>query len=295
MAKLIKAYKDNFTIVDNDIFKDERLSLKELGLLCQLLSLPNDWNFSVAGLSTLHKDGEDSIKAGIKKLEEYGYLTRRRSRDTSGLYTGNDYLIYQNPLDNPDFNAPDQTTQNDGNSPLGENPLVDNPPEENPLVDKPLTDKPLVDNQPQYSTKRIKKEKINEYVTEGTDLSDLKEKMNTWSEDDFYSHLNKKQYDAFIELLHRSIRGEIHSSKESLFVFFKKMMAGGWKDAQGKPINNIVNYVTTVFNAISEENKTDEESHREDIIPVYDDSNNPPFDEEKYNRIMMERNKKEDE
>jgi hypothetical protein len=78
MAKLIKAYKDNFTIVDNEIFKDQRLSYKELGLLCQMLSLPNNWSFSVAGLAVIHKDGTDSIKAGVKKLEEYGYLTRKQ-------------------------------------------------------------------------------------------------------------------------------------------------------------------------------------------------------------------------
>ncbi len=295
MAKLIKAYKDNFTIVDNDIFKDERLSLKELGLLCQLLSLPDDWNFSVTGLSTLHKDGEDSIKAGIKKLEEYGYLTRRRSRDISGLYTGNDYLIYRNPLDNPDFKATEETAQKGGDYPSGENPLVDNPLEENPLVDKPLTDKPLVENQPQYITKEIKKERINEYVTEGTDPSDMEEEMKSWSEDDFYSHLSSKQYDAFTELLQRSIRGEIRSSKESLFVFFKKMMTGGWKDAKGKPIKNIVSYVTTVFNATSEENKTAEKPQMEDIDPVYDVSKNPPFDEDKFNGIMEELKKEREE
>ena len=288
MAKLIKAYRDNFTIVDNDIFKDKRLSMKELGLLCQLLSLPNDWNFSVAGLSSLHRDGEDSIKAGIKRLEEYGYLTRKRSRDESGLYAGNDYLIYQNPLDNPDFKASEENTQIDVDNPSGENPLVDNP-----LEEKPLAEKPLAEKQEQYSTKELKEEKINISVTETPDRLFSMEEMKKWTDEEFYAHLSDEQYDAFEKLLKKSISREIHATKGSLFIFFKKMMAGGWKDASGKSIKNIVGYVMTIFNAVTEENKAVNKSHREDIIPVYDTSKNPPFDEEEYDRIMKERNKKE--
>ena len=81
MAKLIKAYKDNFTIVDNDIFMDKRLSYKDLGLLCQLLSLPDNWNFNVPGIAKLHVDGTNSVKAGLRKLEEFGYLTRKQTRN----------------------------------------------------------------------------------------------------------------------------------------------------------------------------------------------------------------------
>ena len=146
MAKLIKAYKDNYTIVDNDIFKDKRLSYKDLGLLCQLLSLPDNWNFNIAGIASLHTDGEDSIKSGLKKLEEYGYLTRKQARNESGTFSGYDYLIYQNPLDNDDFKQSLENQITD-NSPLGENPLAVNPLAVNPSAVKPSTDKPTADNQ----------------------------------------------------------------------------------------------------------------------------------------------------
>lgn len=293
MAKLIKAYKDSFTIVDNEIFKDQRLSYKELGLLCQMLSLPNNWNFSVAGLAVIHKDGTDSIKAGVKKLEEYGYLTRKRSRDESGLYTGNDYLIYQNPSDNPGFH------------PLVENPPVENPPVDKPSVENPSEDNPPAENPMQYSTKEFStqesstiqsiKDLLSMYESDSESSTDnhSEEEIMSWNDEDFYSHLNRKEYEAFVRLLEASIKGEIRSSKESLIEYFKKMKAKGWKDSYGKPIKTIEGYVRMNFD-LHAENQKHKRNRRKDVIPVYDDSKNPPFDEEKYSRIMRERNSKED-
>ena len=250
MAKLIKAYKDNFTIVDNDIFKDQRLSYKELGLLCQMLSLPNNWNCTVAGLAAIHKDGIDSIKSGIKKLEQLGYLTRKRSRDDAGLYTGNDYLIYQNPKDNPDFN------------PSVENPPVDNPSVENPLMENPAEEKPLADNQEQYSTKELKNNLSNTYESDsGTDGHVYsEEEIMGWDVEEFYANLNDREYEAFVNMYKASMKGEIHSSRESLMEYFKKMKVKGWKDSSGKPIRNIEGYIRSNFTLYSE----NERKKRED-------------------------------
>ena len=152
------------------------------------------------------------------------------------------------------------------------------------------TEEPYTENDELSSTNVFNTNKSNTYisVTEVTEPTYTQEEMEGWSEDDFYSHLTRKQYDAFIELFHKSVAGEIRSSKESLFVFFKKMMAGGWRDARGKPIKNIVGYVTTIFNAMTRETESSENQREEDILPVYDTSENPPFDEEEFNRIMEE-------
>lgn len=255
MAKLIKAYKDNFTIVDNDIFKDQRLSYKELGLLCQMLSLPNNWNFTVAGLAAIHKDGIESIKSGIKKLEEFGYLTRKRSRDNTGLYIGNDYLIYQNPKDNPDFNP-------SADNPSAENPPVDNPSVENPLMENPLEEKPLADNQKQYSTKESNNNLSNTYEsdsdTDGHVYSE--EEIMSWNDDEFQANIDEHEYKAFMSLYKASMKNEIHSSKESLMEYFKKMKVRGWKDYSGKPIRNIEGYIRSNFTLYSE----NERKKRED-------------------------------
>lgn len=58
MAVLRKAHKSNFTVIDNQVFKSN-LSLKARGLLSTMLSLPDNWNFSTTGLtSILPSEGE---------------------------------------------------------------------------------------------------------------------------------------------------------------------------------------------------------------------------------------------
>ena len=72
MAVLRKAHKSNFTVIDNQVFKSN-LSLKARGLLSTMLSLPDNWNFSTAGLtSILPSDGESIIRSAIKELEANG-------------------------------------------------------------------------------------------------------------------------------------------------------------------------------------------------------------------------------
>lgn len=74
MAVLRKAHKSNFTVIDNQVFKSN-LSLKARGLLSTMLSLPDNWHFTEAGLvSILPKDGRDSLRAAIKELETERFL-----------------------------------------------------------------------------------------------------------------------------------------------------------------------------------------------------------------------------
>lgn len=83
MAKLIKSRRlqklqHGYTLVNNDIVYDEDLSLKNMGLLLRLLSLPEDWEFSIPGLASLSKDGAGSVRTGLQDLERMGYLVRAR-------------------------------------------------------------------------------------------------------------------------------------------------------------------------------------------------------------------------
>ena len=77
-----------FTTIPNDIFKDKRLSLKGKGLLCQLLSLPDDWTYSEKGLTQIMKDGSTSLRSAIEELESCFYLHRERVRDEKGHLKG---------------------------------------------------------------------------------------------------------------------------------------------------------------------------------------------------------------
>lgn len=100
MSKLIKGEIYSYTNIDNTVFFDNRLSAKAKGVLCQMLSLPDNWEFSVEGLTTRFSDGKASIRSAITELEQYGYLVRKQVKK-SGKYAGVDYLIYANPKNAP--------------------------------------------------------------------------------------------------------------------------------------------------------------------------------------------------
>jgi uncharacterized phage protein (TIGR02220 family) len=77
-------------------FYDKTLSWKAKGILSNMLSLPDNWDYSLAGLVTLSSDGMAATRAAIKELEEHGYLIRRPIR-TDGKISDWEYLIFEKP------------------------------------------------------------------------------------------------------------------------------------------------------------------------------------------------------
>lgn len=98
MAILRNSQKDKFTVVDNYALRDEKLSLKARGLLVSMLSLPDNWSFSENGLMVIFpKDGQTSIRSGLKELEQQGYLVRNRTRDEHGRISKVEWILYDKP------------------------------------------------------------------------------------------------------------------------------------------------------------------------------------------------------
>lgn len=87
----------NFTVMSNHHFKEKKMSLKSKGLLSLMLSLPESWDYSIAGLVSLSKDGKDSVMSALAELEEFGYLTRTRTTDAKGRFSGIQYDIFEEP------------------------------------------------------------------------------------------------------------------------------------------------------------------------------------------------------
>lgn len=98
MAVFRKVKKTDYTIIDNNIFKNQKLSLKGKGMICTMLSLPDNWNFSEEGLTQLSNDSRAGIRSTLKELMEYGYLTRERNRDEKGKLRETIYTIYEDPM-----------------------------------------------------------------------------------------------------------------------------------------------------------------------------------------------------
>ena len=105
---------NNYTVMANYHLKDMNLSLKAKGLMSFMLSLPDTWDYSIAGLAKINKDGIDSIRSALKELEEYGYLKINRIRDKHGKLRNTEYNLTEKPIvDNPILEKPilENTTQ----------------------------------------------------------------------------------------------------------------------------------------------------------------------------------------
>ena len=88
MAQVFRVERNkNFTVMSNHHFKNKDLSLKAKGLLSLMLSLPEDWNYNMQGLTSLSRDGIDSVRSVIKELEHYRYVERNIIRNESGYCT----------------------------------------------------------------------------------------------------------------------------------------------------------------------------------------------------------------
>ena len=108
--------------MSNYHFKEKRMTLKAKGLLSLMLSLPDDWNYSISGLVTLSKDGKDSVMSALAELEDFGYLTRERQTNSKGQFSGIEYNIFEQPQQQ---------------IPIAENPISVKTNEEKPIADKP--------------------------------------------------------------------------------------------------------------------------------------------------------------
>lgn len=77
-----------YTVMSNHHLRNKDLSLKAKGLLSQMLSLPEDWDFTLKGLSLINREQIDAIRAAVRELEQAGYIVRSRERDSQGACAG---------------------------------------------------------------------------------------------------------------------------------------------------------------------------------------------------------------
>ena len=113
----------NYTVMSNYHLRDKNLSYKAKGLLSFMLSLPENWDYSLTGLCSVSKEGRDGIRSILKELQEYHYLEIEKVRGEKGYFEYN-YLIYEIPH----FIE----LENGKNNPDMENPYLDIPDVEEP-------------------------------------------------------------------------------------------------------------------------------------------------------------------
>lgn len=165
----VERKEKGFTAISNSMFRDPNLSMKARGLLCTILSLPDDWDFSVNGILTLVPDGETAVRSAIKELIEYGYCTREEIRDEqTKRFVAHKYTFHEVSI-------------------LEENRSENS---ENLVVTKPVLENQNVDNQGQQNNElinNINNKLINNniYIPENSEKSekiDFQEIKNLWNE-----------------------------------------------------------------------------------------------------------------
>ena len=123
-----------YTVMSNHHLRNKELTLKAKGLLSQMLSLPEDWDYTLAGLSHINREKIDAIREAVKELEKAGYIVRSRERDEKGRQL-------------PEEPAPDDQP-----------PISDYPTLENPTLDNPTLEKPTLENPTQLNKEILSKE-----------------------------------------------------------------------------------------------------------------------------------------
>lgn len=91
-------HHSNYTCISNVVLRDERLSFEVMAFMVKILSLPDDWSFSVKGIAKICKVGERTVYRYFKELEECGYLRKERIKDERGCFVDTSYFFTENPV-----------------------------------------------------------------------------------------------------------------------------------------------------------------------------------------------------
>jgi len=134
---------NSYTVMSNHHLRNPDLTLKAKGLLSLMLSLPENWDYTLKGLSCICRENVDAIRTAVWELEKAGYITRRQGRDEKGKMTAIEYTIYEFPQ-----------------PPKPKKPVL-----ENPISDNPTTEIPVSENPTQLNKDRSTKDLLNTDVS----------------------------------------------------------------------------------------------------------------------------------
>lgn len=148
--------------VCKDILKNSSLSLRDRGMVVTLLSLPDNWDLNIAGLSKIIPDGKSAIRSSLANLEQMGYLSKEQERTGNGKFGKNIIEIHETPIvvaPKSDFRSAEISQT------------------ENRRTEKPLAEKCTQYINNQYNNNKCtNNQSINQYVEEGeTDVEQLRD------------------------------------------------------------------------------------------------------------------------
>ena len=189
----------NYTVMSNYHLRDKRLSLKAKGLLSQMLSLPEDWDYTLAGLARINAEGKDAIRAAVVELEKAGYVQRRQTTDKDGKFAANEYIIREYPASlDPPAEGPSSALPSSGN-----------PTTEEPSAGATATEKPTQIN---IDSRRKENKRLTPQSTDSFPFpsSPPAEKAAVQQEEKRRrsGRIQKCELDAYRALIHKNISYE---------------------------------------------------------------------------------------
>ena len=144
----------DYTVISNYHLREKEMSLKAKGLLTLMLSLPEDWDYSISGLASICAENETALKTGLKELKKFGYL--RISKIFPSKERGNKKIEYIYEI----FEKPLGEDKRQKEQEIEKQPLEKQKVENQGVENLPLESQ-AVENQGQLSTKESNTNKLN--------------------------------------------------------------------------------------------------------------------------------------
>lgn len=206
---------EDYSIISNDLFNDERLSWKAKGLMGWLLSRPAGWKIFLKDLQTRSKDGRDATAAAIKELIENGYIERTQVRE-KGIFKGYHYNVYESPRQ-----------ENRTGKTAADNPNTENPTLVITELNKELS-KEIYDKTKNESSKQTKQKPVFDF----TDFSQSdQDSINEWLQ---YKTERKEPYKSQTGLnKFRKQLLEFKRSGQNIRILIDKSIARNWVGVWG--------------------------------------------------------------
>ena len=179
----------DYTVMSNCHLRDKGLSLKAKGLLSQMLSLPENWDYTLSGLSHINRESKDAIRSAVNELEAAGYIQRRQTTDASGKFSGNEYVIHE--------------------SPVKTEPSLEKPSSGNPTTDNPSTGKPSSGNPTQLNIDITNTQKQNTDISSTDSIPFFSEETAAWLPEANRRETDAQKMDSYRELIRENIEYDI--------------------------------------------------------------------------------------
>lgn len=216
-----KTNRENFLVVSKIFLQDKNLSIAERGLLATMHSLPNNWEFTIAGMTKILPDGKSKIGTALDGLIKKGYIIKKQSKTSSGCFAKNILEINERPI---------------LEKPLTENPSSENPPTE---------------NQTQYNNNKYSNKEYNNYQSinlQSDEIDDLREDVKEQISYDYAcTQFGEEMVDSIVDLMM-----EVYLSVGSISI--------GKHELPAKQVKNVfrkldVDHLRYVFGCVEENSK----------------------------------------